>query len=127
MGLFGEAIEERRPVFDAVVGDAEEADVGGGSDEALLQVLAKAVVDGEGDDEGSHAGGYSDNRDAGDDADKRLAALGAQVAGRDEEFKAHGLWAFGFRLSAFGFRLSAKSDYNYRLFDPCGIRANKSS
>ena len=118
MGLFGEAIEERRPVFDAVVGDAEEADVGGGSDEALLQVLAKAVVDGEGDDEGSHAGGYSDNRDAGDDADKRLAALGAQVAGRDEEFKAHGLWAFGFRLLA-------KSDYNYRLFDACGIRANK--
>src|ERR1022692_2419328 len=46
--LFGEASEQGRPVFDAVVSDAEEADVGGGSDEALLQILAKAVVDSEG-------------------------------------------------------------------------------
>ena len=37
-----------------------------------------------------YARGYSGNRDAGDDADERLAALGAQVAGRNEKFKAHG-------------------------------------
>ncbi len=30
------------------------------------------------------------NGDAGDDPDERLAALGAKVAGRDEEFEAHG-------------------------------------
>ena len=63
--------------------------MGGGADEALLQVLTKAIVDGERHDERSHARGYSDDRDAGDDADKRLSALGAEVAGRDEEFKAH--------------------------------------
>ncbi len=89
MRLFGKALEQRRPILDAVVGYAQQADVRSGSDEALLQVLAKAVVDGQRDDERSHARRYSDNRDAGDDADESLAALGAQVAGRDEEFKAH--------------------------------------
>ncbi len=89
MRLFGKAVEQRRPILDAVVGYAQKADMRGGPDEALLQVLAKAVVDGESDDERSHARGYSDDRNAGDDADESLAALGAQVAGRDEEFKAH--------------------------------------
>ena len=90
MRLFGKTFEQRRPIFDAVVGYAQQADMRGGSDEAILQILAKAVVDGECDDERSDARGYSDNRDAGDDADEGLPALGAQVAGRDEEFKAHG-------------------------------------
>jgi hypothetical protein len=100
--LFGEAIEERRPILDAVVGHAQQADVRCGSDEAFLQVLAKAVVDGERDDERGYACGHSDYRDAGDDADKGLAALGAKVAGRDEEFEAH--------------ELSAKSDYSEWLW-----------
>ena len=89
MRLFGEAIEQWRPILDAVVGYPQQADVRGRSNEALLQILAKAVVDGERDDERSHARGYSDDRDAGDDADESLAAFGAQVAGRDEEFEAH--------------------------------------
>ena len=71
-----------------------------GSDEAILQILAKSVVDGQCDDERGYAGGYSGNRDAGDDADEGLAALGAQVAGRDEEFEAHE-GAFSCQLSAF--------------------------
>ncbi len=88
--LFGEASEKRRPIFDAIVGDAEEADVGGGSDEALLQILAKAVVDGEGDDERGYAGGDPNDRNAGDDADEGLPSFCSQVSGCDEEFEAHG-------------------------------------
>ena len=114
MRLFGKALQQRRPILDAVVGYAQEAYVRSGSDEALLQVLAKAVVDGQRDDERSHARGYSDDRNAGDDADERLAALGAQVAGRDEEFKAHA------EHSAVSSELSAKSDYSCRLFDRMG-------
>ena len=63
--------EQRRPIFDAIVGHAEQAYVGGGTDKALLQVLAKAVVDGQRDDERGHARGHSGDRDASDDADER--------------------------------------------------------
>ena len=45
--LLGKSVEQWRPIFDAVVGHAQQADVRRGSDEALLQVLAKAVVDGQ--------------------------------------------------------------------------------
>ena len=79
MRLFGKALQQRRPVLDAVVGHAQQADMRSGSDQALLQILAKAVVDGESDDERSHARGYSDDRDAGNNADKGLSPLGAQV------------------------------------------------
>ncbi len=43
-----------------------------GSDEALLQILAKPVIDGEGDDERGDSGGDSEHGDAGDDADEGL-------------------------------------------------------
>jgi len=102
VGLFREAIEKRGPVLDAVVGDAEQADVGSGADETLLQVLAETVVDGEGDDEGGDAGGDADHGDRGDDADEGLAAFGAQVASGDEEFEAHE----GCQLSALSFQLN---------------------
>jgi hypothetical protein len=54
-----------------------------------LQVLPEAVVDGEGDDEGSYTRGYSEDRDAGDYADEGLAAFSTEIAGGDEEFEAH--------------------------------------
>ncbi len=88
--LFRKSIEQRRPILNAVVGYAKQADVRGRSDQSLLQILTKAIIDRERDDKRSHARRYPYNRNAGDDADKRLTALGAQVAGRDEEFKAHG-------------------------------------
>ena len=47
-----------------------------------------------------HACGYSSDGDTGDDADEGLAALGAQIAGRDEEFEAHEK-AISCQLSAF--------------------------
>jgi hypothetical protein len=46
VGFLREAFEERRPVLDSIVGNAEETDVRGRADEALLEVLAKAVIDG---------------------------------------------------------------------------------
>ena len=106
-GCFGEAVHERGPVLDAVVGDALQADVRRGAKQALLQVLAKAVGDGHGDDEGGDTGGDSCDGDAGDDADEGLAALGAQVAGRDEEFEAH---EESYQLSALSFQ--PNSDYS---------------
>jgi hypothetical protein len=89
MRLLGEAVHERGPVLDAVIGDTLQADVRSGTQQALLEVLAKAVGDGHGDYERGHARGDSGDGDASDDADEGLAALGAQVAGRDEEFEAH--------------------------------------
>ncbi len=61
----------------------------GRAKEALLEVLAESVVDGESDDERGDAGSDADDRDAGDDPDESLAALGAEVTGCDEEFEAH--------------------------------------
>jgi hypothetical protein len=107
--LFRKTFEERRPIFDAVISYAEQADVRGGSNEALLQVLAKSIVDGEGDDERGDAGGDSEDGDAGDDADESLASFGTQVAGRYEEFKAH--------ERAISSQLSVKSDYSDWVFD----------
>ena len=104
--LFGETVHERGPVFNAVVGDALQADVRCGAEQALLEVLAKSVGDGHGDDEGGDARGDSGDGDAGDDADEGLPSLGSQIPRRDEEFEAHG------KLSAVSYQLSAKSDYN---------------
>jgi hypothetical protein len=85
----GEVGHEGTPVADAVAGGAHEVDVGGGADEAVLQIAAHTVGDGQGDDEGGYAGGYSDDGDDGDEADDCLAASGAEIAGGNEEFEAH--------------------------------------
>ncbi len=98
-GTAAEAGEERAPVADAVAGDAHEFDVGGGADEALLEVAAHAVGDGEGDDEGGYAGGYAEDGDRGDDADDGLAAFGPEVTGGDEEFEPHGVSVRGALVS----------------------------
>ena len=59
------------------------------AEQAVLQVLAEAVVDGEGDDERGDAGRHSDDGDDGDDADDGLPPFGAQITRRYEEFKLH--------------------------------------
>ena len=106
MRLFGEPIHQRRPVLDAVVGNALQADVGSGAQQALLQVLAKAIGDRHRDYERGHARGNANDGNAGDDADEGLPSFGAQVAGRDEEFEAHEE-AISRQLSAF-----SQTDYN---------------
>ena len=85
----GEAGEQGSPVADAVGGDAHQVDVGGGAEEAVLQVALHAVGDGEGDDERGDPSGDAQDGDGSDDADDGLSALGAEVARGDEELKPH--------------------------------------
>lgn len=59
----------------------------GGAEQAGLEVLGESVVDGKSDDERCDTGGDSRNGDSGDYADDGLTAFGAEVTGRDEEFK----------------------------------------
>src|SRR5215471_9989040 len=89
MGLMRKPLHQRRPIFDPMVRDALQADVRSRSKQPLLQILAESVVDGESDHERRNTGRNTGNGDSGDDADKRLPALGAEVAGGDEEFEAH--------------------------------------
>src|ERR1700688_1550443 len=96
MRLLRKTFHERGPVLYAVIGDALQTDVGRRAQQALLKVLAKAVGDGHRNHEIRYACGYSSDGDA----DEGLAALGAQVASRDEEFEAHEE-AFSRQLSAF--------------------------
>ena len=96
VGKLGEACEQRLPVADAVVFYAHELDVGTGVDEAVLQVAAHAVGDGEGDDERGNSGGNSGDGDSGDYTDDGLSPFGFEISGRHEEFKSH---LAGFLLS----------------------------
>jgi hypothetical protein len=70
--LFFQTREQRLPVADSVALNAQQIDVRGRAQQAVLQVLAKAVVDGQRDDERGHAGRHSDDGDDGDDADDGL-------------------------------------------------------
>ena len=81
--------EQGAPVADAVAGDAHEVDVGGGAEEAFLEVAAHAVGDGERDDERGDAGCDAEDADGGDDADYGLAALGAEITRGNEELETH--------------------------------------
>ena len=89
MRLLGEAVEQGTPVLDAVALNAQQIDVRGGAQQAVLQVLTESVVDGEGDDERGDSRGHAEDGDGGDDADEGLAALGAEVTRGYEEFEGH--------------------------------------
>ena len=93
--LGGEVLEERTPVADAVACGAHELYVGEGADEALLEVAAHAVGDGQGDDERGDSGGDAEGGDyryqPGDSvaAGACLTASRSEITGRDEELKSH--------------------------------------
>ncbi len=89
MGLLLQAREQCLPVADAVAFDTQQIDVRGGTEQPVLQVLTKSVVDGQRDDERSHASRHSNDGDDGDDADDSLSPLGPQVARGYEEFELH--------------------------------------
>jgi hypothetical protein len=63
--------------------------VGRRAEQSILQILAKSVVDGKGDNQRSHSRGDSGDRNTCDDAYKRLATFCAEIAGSDEKLKAH--------------------------------------
>src|ERR1700722_4485215 len=95
-------IHQRRPIAKAIVGNALQTDMRSRSQQPLLQVLTKSVVDRERYDERRHPRRHPSNGNSGDDTNKRLPPFGAQVAGRDEKFKAHAE-AFSRQLSAFSY------------------------
>jgi len=82
-------VHEQMPVADPVTLNAKQIDVRGGAEKAVLEILAKSIVDGESDDERGYTGSDSGDGDAGDDANDGLAPFGAEVASGDEEFEAH--------------------------------------
>ena len=90
VGLGREALQQRTPVADAVACGVHELHVGEGTDEALLEVAAHAVGDGEGDDERGDSGGDAEDGDYSHQPDDRLTAASAEITGRDEELKSHG-------------------------------------
>ena len=75
--------------MDSVCFHAQQVDVGCRTEQPVLQVLAKAVIDGQRDDEGGDAGRDSNNRNDGDDADNGLATLGSEISRGNEKFKLH--------------------------------------
>ncbi len=90
MRLLRQPVHKCRPLFNSVVGNPLQADMRSRTQEPLLQILTKAVVDSQRHDQRRHARSNSDHGNAGDDADKRLPPFGAQIAGRNKKFEAHG-------------------------------------
>ena len=89
MRLLLQSRKQVLPVADAIAFDAQQVDVRSRTEQALLQVLAKSVVDGQRDDERSDARRDSDNGDDGDDPNDGLAPFGPQITRRDKEFELH--------------------------------------
>jgi hypothetical protein len=98
--LLRQPVHERRPVLDAVISNAQQADMRGRAEQTLLEVLAKSIVDRQSNDQRRDPCGNSHDRDTGNDADKGLPSLGAKVSGCDEEFETHAE-AISRQLSAF--------------------------
>ena len=89
MRLLRQLLQQRTPIANPVAFHAQQTDVRGRTQQPRLQVLPKAVINGQSDDQRSHSRCHSQNGDPRDDADKSLAAFGAKIAGCDEEFEAH--------------------------------------
>ena len=64
----------------------------------ILQVLPKTIVDGQRNNQRSHARGHAHHGNHGHQAHYSLAPFGAKIASGDEEFKTHK----GCPLPAFG-------------------------
>jgi hypothetical protein len=65
------------PLSNSVALRALQADVGSGCEQTILQVLPKAVGNGECDDEGRNPGGYANDGNDGDHSNYSLTALSA--------------------------------------------------
>jgi hypothetical protein len=69
--------------------NAQQIDVRSRAEQAVLEVLAKSIVDGESDDKRGDSGSDSGDGDASDYANDGLAPFGAQISGRNKKFKSH--------------------------------------
>src|SRR5579863_708663 len=85
--LFRQPVHERTPVADPVTLNAQQIDVRSRAEQAVLEILAKSIVDGESDDKRGDSGSHSGDGDASDYANDGLAPFGAQISGRNKKFK----------------------------------------
>ena len=83
------ARQQRLPVANAVALNAQQVDVRSRSEQAILQILTKAVVDRQRDNQRSYARRHSNDRDDRDHADHGLSAFGPQIARSYKKFKLH--------------------------------------
>jgi hypothetical protein len=118
MRLLRQFIEQRTPIVNPVALHSQQTDVCRRTQQSRLQVLAKAVVDGQRDDQRRHSRGHSKDGNTRDDADERLAAFGPKIAGCDEEFEAHEK-----QPSALSCQSLVTADYSWRLANTLGTTA----
>src|SRR5208282_1526484 len=109
MRLLRQLLKQRTPIANPVAFHSQQTDVRGRTQQPRLQILPEAVVDGQRDDQRSHPRRHSQDGDPSDDADERLAALGAKITSCDEKFEAHKK-----QLSALSHQLSVTADYSWR-------------
>ncbi len=102
MRLLRQFFEQRTPIAHPVALYPQQADVRRRTQQPRLQILPKSVIDGQRDNQRSHSRRHAQDRDAGDDANKRLPPFGAQISSRNEKFEAH---RSGCQLSAISFQL----------------------
>src|SRR5579864_2527002 len=112
MWLFLQSLHQRTPIANAVVHGAQQINVGGRSQQAILQVLSKTIINSERDDERSNSGCNSSDRNSRDYAYNGLLALGAQIPRCDKKFEAHG----SYQPSA----ISLQPNLDYRIILRCG-------
>src|ERR1700730_2774716 len=90
MRKLSEFCDQLTPVADAV-GTAflEDIDMRGRAPQIFLQLVSKAVVNGEADDQCHHAGGNANDRDRGDNRYHGFLTLGTQITAGAEGVEFH--------------------------------------
>jgi hypothetical protein len=89
VGQLLQPLSERAPVADAIAGNPHQLHVSRGTQQPVLQIAAHTVSNGEGDNQRCDTRRHTDDRNHGDHANDRLAALRSQVAHGDKKLEAH--------------------------------------
>ena len=82
-----EALAQLLVVLDAVVRGPDQVDVRRGPEQAVFELLAEAVIDGQSHHQRAHARRHAQHGDHRDDGNHSLLALGPKVAESDEQFE----------------------------------------
>src|SRR5437763_15104875 len=93
MRLLLQAAQQPLPTTDATRLDAGKIHVRGRSQQAVLKVLPKAVVDGQSDDERGHSRSHTDDGNNGDDTHDALTALGAKITGSNKKLESQAIYS----------------------------------
>ena len=91
MRLPAKALEKWLPVPNTVILYTDQINVGGGTEQAVLQVLTKTIVDGESDHQRGNPGSDPSYGNTGDDADHGLPAFRPEISRSDKKFETHGV------------------------------------